>query len=165
MILTASGITDNSGNPILNTSGAVVNTSYLNPTGEISVSTGANVTYWSGSFTKLYSSSVTDLYVYAMVAGTGRYSGVCGEYVNVGGTNYYDFTYSFDNWSTADYRFWGQRKITGVNAGSISISVGHSTANGSSGDRTFDYFNCAGGRNDGRRRPHNTYIYVYEVKN
>jgi len=165
MILTSAGITDNSGNFVVaNNKGQVLNTVYFELTGETAVNTGANVTYWSSSFTKLYSSTVSDLYVYAMISGTGRYSGTTGEYVNVGGTNYYEYTYWYDGWSTADYRFWGQRRITGLNAGSTSISFGHTANDGGGGNRAFDYFNPSGGRNDGRRRPQNSYIYVYEIK-
>ena len=141
-----------------------LNTIYFELTGETAVSTGSGVTYWSSSFTKLYSSTVSDLYVYAMISGTGRYSGTCGEFVNVGGTNYYEYTYWYDGWSTADYRFWGHRKITGLNAGSVSISFGHTANDGGGGNRAFDYFNPSAGRNDGRRRPQNSYIYVYEIK-
>jgi hypothetical protein len=163
MILTSTGITDNSGNVLVRDSGSVVNVTRLNyPAGDVGLSETSSGTMWTTSVTKI-GGTETNLLVMARLTGHGPSSGVCGTYLQIGSVRSYQFTYIYDSWGQADYSFRGVDTFTGLAAGSQTVTVGWAPLDGTA-QRPFIYFNASGGSGDGRRRAQGSNIVIFEIR-
>ncbi len=161
MKLTATQVQDNSGNPILLTSGSCVGTYVMSRDTEQALSSSSNGVHWTTSFTKKYG-AVTKLVVMAKLAMAQCYNGNCGHYIEVGGTRNYSFNYDYDSWCNSDNAVYGTSQYTGLNAGTVTITIGWVPNDGSSNLPSY-YENPSGGRADSRRRPNGSRIVVWEI--
>lgn len=166
MILTATTLTDNSGNVVLRTTGSVVACTTLTNTTEIGLGVETSGVHWTTAVTKLYG-SYTKLIVEVRLAMCQNYNGNSGNYVSVDGTRHYDnakgwFDYRFSVWENGDNHVHGIAEWTGLSAGSKTIVVGWQAADGG-GNRPSYFQNPSTGRQDSRRPAQHSKIVVWEV--
>ncbi len=163
MKLTLDGITDNSGNILVTTSGSQINVTTITWSTEIAISGAVDGTLLSSTFTKL-GGTETNLIVAARINGNGRSAGVCGSYIKINGVNNYTYNYVYDNWSSGDQCYHGIDIWTGIPAGTIPITVGWAPNDGASGNLPFSYVNPTNGRTDSRHRAQSSYVTIWEVR-
>lgn len=161
MILSGTTVTDNSGKIVVRESGSVLNIAMLTNDTEASLSSSSNGVHWTTTYTKLYG-TYTKLVIQSKLSMCQCYNGNCGHYISVGGVTKYAFDYEYDSWCNSDNKVHGSAEWTGLPAGSTTITIGWSPADGGSNLPSY-YQNPVGGRVDGRRRPNGSRILIWEV--
>jgi len=143
--------------------GQVVASSYAEFTTQVTLSGATSGTILSGTHTKQYGASVTDLYLFANGVGVDPESGHCGMYVAYGGTTSYEFfDYQYSSWAAAHIFCQGFAKFTGKAAGAQSYSMGWNSVVAGA-ERPAAYWNPNAGTTDSRRRKGATNFIFLEV--
>ena len=158
--LTSTQLLNASSQPLVRTSGSLVKHTSLYYDTSVGVSNSAAATLFSVSYTKEY--SYTNLIVRAQIWGHGGNSGVCGTYLEIGGTRNYDYSYHYDS-ATETIDIHGIALWSGVAAGSITITSGWATNDGTATDRPFNILNQNQGQGDARYWKHGSIITVWEI--
>ena len=158
--LTTTQLLNASSQPLVRTSGSLVKHTSLHYDTRVGLSGSADATLFSVSYTKEY--SYTNLIVRAQIWGAYGSAGVCGTYIAVAGTRNYDYSYHYDTASeTIDIH--GIALWTGVAAGSVTITAGWATNDGTGGNQPMNVLNQNQGDQDPRFWKHGSTITVWEI--
>lgn len=143
-------------------SGTVVATRYFENTTQVTLSSGATGTVFTGTDTKLYGAS-TDLYVFVNGNGRSHSGGQSGMYFEYDGVRQYEFVdYQYTTWPAVNIDARGIMRFTGRSAGSRSWALGWSSADGAS-TSPATYWNANQGVGDSRTRKQGSNIIFMEV--
>lgn len=154
-------IQNTSGEYIRSTTGGLVDWRQYRNANESSLPSRSDHRMWTQSHTKLGGFDETYLLITAKINTQGDSSGDCGTYVEVNGKRSGAYCYTYSAYSQT-LNYIGGNDIFFAPAGTLTINIGWTTANGSAGDRPGQYFNNGGGRLDARVRPHGSVIWVRE---
>jgi hypothetical protein len=144
-------------------SGCIVNYGvYTNSTRiRLEGETTTDYTLFSWNFTKAFDSSTSDLIIEGLIPTNTDYNGSDSWFLNVNGTRRYqqtlDLTYLAQAGGMQVLQTW-----TGVSAGTVSISVGWASQNGSN-HMPANVYN-PNSSDDGRNRQQGTVFTMYEVR-
>lgn len=161
-ILSSTQLLNSSGNPLIRTSGGIIKMEILENTGNTGVSSAANGTLFSVTYTKVLSASESNLIIESYIWGHGANSGVSGPYLEVAGSRNYNHTYTYEG-GQGNTPVFGMSWWTNVAAGSVTITAGWSTNDGQGGNSPFTTLNTNSGQGDSRYRKKGSAIFVMEV--